>query len=257
MPLNILKEKFLDSLIASIPQNEAKYKQDKQWLNGVAGPGKWNINTGLEPAEPIKLVNPDGDDLKDYQNAIIIHRALGFLTPLQARDPRLWTYLSHVDCWPYMRKRWPIERMGSNTGKAQKFIASRYIITQNQSRALTRHGIARLWWYTRLTHDSDRANPYELTGVLLGQLDIAQQLLERSYGRVPQLLTGFLDFLLHHRDDLLGPGEGKRPRIRHLAKFLNQYGGVTLLDCLTRTEIIDRLEGQLATINKRPELIEA
>ena len=97
----------------------------------------------------------------------------------------------------------------------------------------------------------------ELTGVLLDQLDITQQILERRLGRAPQVLSGFLEFLLRHRKDLLGSGDGKRAQIRHLAKDLNLYGGTTLLDCLSRTDIISILEDEYARITDKPEFVEA
>ena len=76
-------------------------------------------------------------------------------------------------------------------------------------------------------------------------------------GRAPQVITGFLEFLLRHRKALLGSGDGKRSQIRHLAKHLNLYGGTTLLDCLSRTEIITMLEEEYARITATPEFVEA
>ena len=155
-----------------------------------------------------------------------------------------------------MRRRWGIERYSNDVGKIGRFIVTRYFVAQNQSRALLRNGIARLWWYAKITHDPERKNPFELTAVLLDQLDITQQILERNLGRVPQVTTGFLEFLLRHRVELLGAGDGKRARIRHLAKQLNLYGGITLLDCLSTTEISSFLEAEYARILAKPQLVE-
>lgn len=260
MPLFILRESFVDRLRSTVRENERRYRQNKPWLEDIAGRSSWFIRTGLEPADKLELLDPVGDDLKDLENTIRLHKALAFLTPVQARDPRLWTRLVHVEFWPYMRKRWNIERFaisGNDSGKIERFIVTRYFVAQNQSRALLRNGIARLWWYAKITHDPDRKNPYELTGVLLDQLDITQQILERNMGRAPQVTNGFLEFLLRHRKELLGSGDGKRGQIRHLAKHLNLYGGTTLIDCLSRTEIIAVLEDEYARITAKPEFVEA
>ena len=257
MPLSILRERFVDRLRASVRENERRYRQNKPWLDEVAKGTSWFIETGLEPAGRFELVDPVGDDLKDLDNSIRVHKALTFLTPVQARDPRLWTRLVHVEFWPYMRKRWNVERFANDPGKIERFIISRYFVAQNQSRALLRNGIARLWWYAKTSYDADRRNPYELTGVLLDQLDITQQILERNSGRAPQVTTGFLEFLLRHRKELLGSGDVKRAQIRHLAKHLNLYGGTTLLDCLSRTEITTILEDEYARITAKPEFVEA
>jgi hypothetical protein len=217
-------------------------------------PGKIQM-VETEPA--LDLLDPDGDDLKDVENSIRLHKALNMLTPLQARDPRLWTRLVHVEFWPYMRKRWNIERFQKTPSKIPNFITSRYFVAQNQSRALLRNGIARLWWYGKVTFDPDRSNPYELTPVLLNQLDITQQILERNLGRAPSVLNGFLEFLYRHTDQLLGSGDKKRTHIRHLAKHLNLYGGSTLLDCLSRTDIIAILEEEHGRILAKPEFLDA
>jgi hypothetical protein len=147
-----------------------------------------------------------------------------------------------------MRKRWPVERFETNPDKASRFILSRYFIAQTDSRALLRNGMARLWWTAQMSFDSARMNPYELTSVLLYTLDITQQILERSMGRAPVIVTGFLEFLLQNKDALLAGGDQNRVRIRRLAKFLNLYGGVCLLDCLSQTEIIKLLGGELERI---------
>jgi len=257
MPLHIFRESFVERLRASVRENERRYKQNKPWVDEIAKPAVSSIKTSLDPADDFELLDPDGDDLKDLENSIKLHKALAFLTPLQARDPRLWTRLVHVEFWRYMRKRWNVERFGNDPGKIERFIVTRYFVAQNQSRALLRNGIARLWWYSKITFDPDRKNPYELTGVLLDQLDITQQILERNLGRATQVTTGFLEFLLRHRKELLGSGDGKRAQIRHLAKHLNLYGGTTLLDCLSRTEIITILEDEYARITATPEFVEA
>jgi hypothetical protein len=257
MSLYILRENFMDRLRVSVRDNGQRYHQNKPWLNEFANGASWFIKPNLEPADKLELLNPVGDDLKDLENSIRLHKALAFLTPLQARDPRLWTRLAHEEFWLYMRKRWDVERYGSDPGKVERFIISRYFVAQNQSRALLRNGIARLWWYSKITFDPDRQNPYELTGVLLDQLDITQQILERNLGRAPQIASGFLEFLLRHRKELLGSGDGKRSQIRHLAKHLNLYGGTTLLDCLDRTDIISILEDEYALITAKPEFVDA
>jgi len=191
---------------------------------------------------------PEGDDRKDYENAVLLHRAFPTLTPLQARDPRLWTRLAHVECWSYMRKRWDVGRHLENPSKAARYVLAHYFVPRAESRALLRNGVARLWWYAHLTHDPARAEPYELTKVLLSFLDIAQQLLERNMGRAKELRTGFLDVLRLH-DNVLGTNAGqKRERIRALAKFLNLRGGVTILDTLTRGDVAGVLKSELGMI---------
>lgn len=248
MSLRVFKENFVERLRGTVRDNLRRYKSQKPWTDDVPGGKSGWLSTEVAPQEKLDLRLPVGEDLKDLENAIIVHRALQQLTPVQARDPRLWTRLTHVECWDYMRARWDIERNGSDQDKAEKFIVRRYFVASNESRALVRNGLARLWWYGYLSHDANRKNPYELTGVLLSSLDITQTILERSLGRVPAVNHGFLEFLLLHKAELIGPGDDKRLRVRQLAKYLNLIGGVTLLDCLTKSEVMSQLQKEFDRI---------
>ena len=115
----------------------------------------------------------------DYENARSIHQQLSGLTPVLAADPRLWARLTHVECWDHMQLHWPVD-----DSKSARFIRERYFFAGTNSRALLRNGISRLWWSAAMTHDEKRKNnKYELTKVILSRLDLAQQLLERSFSR--------------------------------------------------------------------------
>ena len=245
--VTIYKQSFAENLKASVPANIAKYQQDSVWVEGVASKQKRELLSNLEIKAPFTLLPPSNRDLKDLENAIRIHKALPKLTRVQARDPRLWTRLAHEEFWPYMRERWPVEKRGDSN--AEGYVRERYFIPQSQSRALVRNGISRLWWIANATYDAKRVNPYELTGVVLTNLDITQTLLERGLGRAPEVVKGFLEFLLQN-PDLLGGGDSNRRLIRQLAKFLNMHGGFCILDCLTSGEIIKLLDVEFAAIQK-------
>lgn len=211
---------------------------------------KSTLATGVEVVEPVCLDFPENGNLKDTENAICFHKALRHLTPLQARDPRLWTRMTHVDFWQYMRLRWPVEKHMGNEGRAVRFVESRYFVPQSQSRALLRNGIARLWWTAQLSYDADRDNPYELTAVLLSTLDITQQIVERGMSRANNIIKGFLEFLHRNSSTLLIGGDKNRTRIRRLAKHLNMHGGVCILDLLSQSEIMHILDRELSHILK-------
>jgi hypothetical protein len=145
-----------------------------------------------------------------------------------------------------MRKRWAVERFADDSGKSTRFVQTRYFVPQAQSRALLRNGIARLWWYAHLTHNTRINDPYELTAVLLSYLDIAQQLLERNMGRAATLRACFLDYIRVKGERLGNTASQRRDRIREMAKLLNLRGGVTLLDCLGTAEIVSILDEELS-----------
>lgn len=239
--LTIFKSTFTNALRSSIPANLDNYLRADVWVSEFSTRSAREMQTNVEIAEPLFLDAPQDGDHKDTENAIRFHRTLRHLTPLQARDPRLWTRLAHVEFWPYMRLRWDASKHIANRDRAVRFVESRYFVAQSQSRALLRHGIARLWWTAQLSHDSDRENPYELTKVLLSTLDISQQIVERGMGRANNIIRGFLGFLLANGSVLLTGGEKNRAHIRRLAKHLNMCGGICVLDLLSQAEVADLL----------------
>ena len=246
--LVIFKSSFVHTLRASLSSNLLKYQRDQSWTHEIGAHAAREMQTEVSVPDKLELYEPKNGDLMDVENAILLHGALRHLTPLQARDPRLWTHLAHVECWKYMRKRWPVERHIAHRDRASRFVLSRYFVPQSQSRALLRNGIARLWWTAQMSYDAERDNPNELTTALLSTLDITQQILERGLGRAPNVTLSFLEFLVRNKDVLLTGGNDNRARIRRLAKFLNLYGGVSILDCLSKAEIIGLLQRELSRI---------
>ncbi len=246
--LMIFRSTLVNALFSSIPMNLEQYLRNDMWISEASTKTNRDMPTGVELLQLPPLDFPEDSNLKDTENAIRFHKAFRHLTLLQARDPRLWTRLTHVEYWPYMRLRWPIEKHIKNRDRAARFIESRYFVPQSQSRALLRNGIARLWWTAELSHDADRDNPYELTTVLLSTLDITQQIVERSMGRADNIIKGFLDFLLCNANILLTGGDKNRDRIRRLAKHLNMHGGICVLDLLSRSDVAGLLDKELSRI---------
>lgn len=239
--IKVLRQAFLTKLAGSIGANLPRYKRETPWLQEFAAGTKWELPTQLTPVGSFALLNPTESDLKDADNAVRLHKALPTLTPIQARDPRLWTRLAHVEFWTYMRARWPLEKQKDDIARAERVIRGRYFVARNESRALLRNGIARLWWSAHLALDPGRENPYELVPVLFSSLDVTQQILERNIGRAPSVVRAFLTFLQSNPEILEG-GDANRAQIRRLAKFLNLTGGVCVLDCLTESAVLDLLQ---------------
>lgn len=237
-----LNQAFIRRLLESIPANLDRYCEADSWLADYADGSQWEFPTACEPAGPLDLVIPERGSHNDLQNCIRLYKAFPTLTPLQARDARLWTRLTHVELWKYMRARWPVEKPLPDREKAHRFTLSHYFVAQSQSRALLRNGAARLWWTAKMTYDPNRENPYELTAVLLSNLDIAKNLFERNLGRITSLSRVFLDYLLRNKAECLENGDLSRRLVRHLLKAMNLHGGVCILDCMKADEIVAFLE---------------
>jgi hypothetical protein len=184
----------------------------------------------------------------------MLYTALRHLSPVQASDERLWAYLTHTTFWEYMTQRWPIAQYEGKARLAEN-IQERYFFMSDRPRALVRNGIARLWWYGYTSYDATRQDPFELTAVLLKNLDVAQSILERAFSRNPTVTKSMLGVLL----DLEKSGAPfyERDRVRDLAKYLVQIGGLTIIDALSFADVTGLITRRIAEINKNAQLAEA
>lgn len=232
--IRYLKSNFVEHLKDKVFDNIDFYSSAEPWLDRYAQSQKYALETNLSFPQNFKLHPPTASgERRDIENVRLLYDALRDLTPVQASDVRFWTYLTHVTFWNYMRARW--DALSVPEAKRPEYVLSHYFVRSSSSRSLIRNGIASLWWYGYLTYDPERANPYELTSVLLKKLDIARNLLERNLGRNKIILHSFLEFLLEH-PEMTETGNEGRQAVRTLVRSINVQGGVCVLDDLNRRE---------------------
>ena len=117
-----------------------------------------NVEITLDLANKLK---PDND----FETAVILFEAFKNLEPIQASDERLWVYLSLVDLFPYMQRRW--DAVYNGTAKdGKQYILDHWFLTSSSQGNLMRHALAGLWWSVFLSIDETRTDKYELTKML-------------------------------------------------------------------------------------------
>ena len=249
--LRFLRQSSFDRLQANISSNHHRYTEDTSWLATYFSGDSWAVESNTLKAPSFSLVSPgsklDFSD-SDLENTRILYSALKHLSPLQASDPRLWAYLTHVTYWDYMRKRWPIEQYLGKS-RLRDNIQERYFFMPDRSRALIRNGLARLWWYGYCSYEEARDDPFELTAVLLKNLDVTQSILERTFSRNTYVTKAVLNVLWTRERS--GKEFYVREKVRELAKYIVQVGGVTIIDALDDSDLRDLVETkveQLATV---------
>lgn len=211
--------------------------------------------------KPPVLATPENDPVSaDLDNAIALHEYYRNLDETQASDPRLWTYLSHVEFRKYSLARWGLkvsqEDLEDSTerSRAISYLLEHWFISGND-RDLRRHAIARLWWAAHLTHapwDTDpeffaglkKDDPYHYTGILLFTQDIYQQVLERAMGRSNRILISVLDYLGENQEFAKS-----RESVRRLMKELNLAYGTKKLIMLDYQQLKDTIEKTAKAIN--------
>lgn len=234
MDLNYISDSSLEELKVNIISNINRYKSDEIWINHYFEGKVWSLPSTVK-IDKVDLHMPQSSTLHfDFENTKKLYTALKGISVIQATDERLWTYLTHTVFWNYMRKRWPVESY-LDREKPVDAIKERYFFMANRDRALIRNGIARLWWYGYVSYDEERNDPFELTRMLLSKLDIAQSLLERSFSRNPDITKAVLSVLMQKEQEESFFIE--REKFRSLMMYINQLGGVTILDTLDRSDL--------------------
>ncbi|KAF0818553.1 hypothetical protein KIS4809_2612 [Bacillus sp. ZZV12-4809] len=235
MNLNYMKEDAVAQLRENMMSNIDSYKCAQDWVGSYLtddiGMANWFLESRIS-YQKVKLEIVEGSNREisktDAENAKRIHKSLRSLSPTQAVDGRIWTYLTHCVYQEYMASRWLNNKDDVSKGTIERYFA-------NTNREVIRNGIARLWWYGYLTYDITREDPYELTDFLLSNQNIAQALLERNLGNNKQWLINMLDVIKKYNDAY--PGILISQNIKALVKYINYTGGVIVLDCLSKDAI--------------------
>lgn len=110
MKLYFLKQKSLDMLEQTIPDNLNKYQDAEMWVDQYFidnDKPNYFFDTGIE-VDDYQLIS--GGPETDFSNAKILYEALqGHINLVQASDLRLWAYMAHKQHWDYMHTRWGID----------------------------------------------------------------------------------------------------------------------------------------------------
>lgn len=175
-----------------------------------------------EPEDLLDRMNPDND----LESAIALYEAFKNLTPLAASKVELWTYLSHVDLFSYMQKRFP----EVCEGKADvKFIQERWF---RNSQGIIRSSLSGLWWSVYCSVDEDRDDKYELTRMLFSNNNIRTHYFGRStIFRLREAMIGILEFLVENPDI---SEVHFNSRCIYIAQYFNRLGAVKQLAYMDR-----------------------
>jgi hypothetical protein len=250
MRLAYFTDMAYDRLFADVDKNAEKYLSDEDWLEpyffGAGEYFKYSsvVVDSFSPyyANKGKLTDAQkpGEDL---QNIIQLYGAFKALTPWQAANKYMWTYLCHADlkCREYIKHRW-FDDARENT------IRTRYFVGNNES-LRNDNALSRLWWYGYLTYDADAPNPYWLTKILMTNETIATDVIDTlnrtNFNRIKGVLLAIDDF-----KNQLKPRESLIDIVRRSNKSLNRYAAVTAMDFLSYEEIRDIALGFLKQAQK-------
>ena len=182
----------------------------------------------------------------DFESAKAVFKSLMLLTPIQASDPRLWTYLTHVDLYEYMTQRWR-DVITGETSKSDYLIDHWFVKTPSQQ-CLMRNAISGLWWAAYLSYDESRTDPFELTKVFYKDLDLPTRTIGTyRIGRHKEAVKGVLQFIKDHPDVMASHYETKT---RFIFKHFNVIGGSKPLSLFDMDFFYDECKEMISEIER-------
>jgi hypothetical protein len=239
MRLRIFPYTVVENLKQRISENQNAYLNGKAvGLIGSTPVAESKIEVDEAPA----LELPTGDDLNDAANARTLYQWLHLLSPVQASDSRIWSYLTHAVYSDYTFQRWPIDKSSDVATR----IRERYFVEGQGLASLVRNAVARLWWFGYLTYDEQATSDhFELTNVLVSLQDIQVAFLERAIGRSRKILKTALK-VWKERLQRGAEMKGRGRAIQIWARLIRLHGAVALLDALPQRDLENLIRAKLA-----------
>lgn len=190
------------------------------------------IPTIEQPIGLLDKMNP----LDDLVSAKSLYEAYENISLLQASDESFWTYLTHVDLFPYVQKR-------NNKVLEEGFNDAKYIDNYffHGFGGLIYHPLAGLWWDVHCTIDKESSEPYKFTDYLFKDYGLRVTYMGRyALLRHKEQVFGILQFLMDNEDVA---NEHFRQRSRWISQYFNKIGAVKQLRSLDRDFFYSELTG--------------
>ena len=259
MQLKMFKDSALVKLKNDISKNESKYNLANRWIDDYFKEMSFDeylVKTNIY-VEDFELII--GDQNFDAKNAVILHKAMKDLLPIQAREEKLWSYLTHTKYLNYMINRWPMKN-DAEKGKNVSRIASRYFFqgkTENKIKTGTvpyvRNGLSRLWWAGYIVYDEELENPYEYINELFVSQDMFVGLCERDIAKNKEVVIAILKAV---RKYSIKDIPKNTELVRNILKDINMSAGLIMFDALTNDEIqnnVDKIFEKNIKLNEEGE----
>lgn len=232
MKARFLRASALDGLRSSISANLESYRSDGfDYLE--ADRSFWfehDVEVDLDALSA--LITPSDGNFYEVENCKVVYSALQALSPYDARDERLWVYLSHTALLSHARRRWLIP---DDNAQAAAHIAKHWFARDKRQVERDQVG-SRLWWMGHLCARVDSVDPELALRAFLFRSDVRANLVERP--TVSQSVGLFSAIVKRLIASFTGKQElFERRAFRRLMMEINSVGGFRLLDCLAPREI--------------------
>ena len=235
----------LEELRTLVHANIGSYRQGD--FRHVATDSAWWFEHDVEVDEPKlrTLLLPTEQNLREPENCELVYAALGKLSPYEARDERLWAYLTHTTLLDYTRIRWPLP---VDDEEAVAHIRKHFFARDKRQVERDNSG-SRLWWMAHLCARVQSIDLGQALEAFLFRTDVRANIIERpTSSQSKQLFGAILSRLVksYASDRRLF----ERDTFRQFMREINSVGGFKLLDCMTEQQVdgtlneilVDKLE---------------
>jgi len=232
MKARFLRYASVDELRSLIRENLELYRSGDFAYLSVDTARFFELTVEVDETAWLKLLTPSDASLYDPENCVLLYKSMSAISPSEARDERLWTYLTHTDLLNYSRSRWPIP---SEDDVAVTHIQTHFFA--KEKRQIERdNAMSRLWWMAHLCSRVTAIPLEDALRVLLFRADVRANLLERpTTSQLSNLFSAIVEML---RKSFSGEKALlERTAFRRFMREINAVGGFKLLDCLTREQL--------------------
>lgn len=199
---------------------EEKFEYDPSMVRAVA-----NV---YQPEGLLERLDPEASTEADLKSAIALYEAYKNLPPIVASNEAFWTYLTHVDLFNYVQKRYP--KVGTPEGGAKYVLAHWF----RNDKGFMRTTLANLWWSVFCSIDESRGedHKYDLTKILFSSSEFRQTRIGVStLFRYKNALLGILEFFYEHPELIDNHMTARGQRI---IVYFNRLGAIKELSSLSK-----------------------
>lgn len=243
MKQNIFRKEYTEELLKNVKQDAIEaYHKDHFEYNDEAV-----FSTNIErPDELLDVLLENAVPERDYEAAIALYEAFPDLSREQAYYAPFWAYLTHVDFYPYM-----VKRFCNGNAPTNQDIKNHWWHTN-----LMRRGLSNLWWSVHQTidlmHGTDK---YHYTKYFFKHIDFRQRRMGSStLFRHKEAVIGILKYLEENITDYF---EG---RANFIMMYFNKQATLRLLAICDREDFYNELKGihdDIIAVKHRTEAADA
>jgi hypothetical protein len=228
--LAFLSEATVDMLREKLVLHVERYVSGN--FNDLAAANGWQIETKSVELDEDVLGGLDGSATSpevEVKNSLLVHQGLKGMTRALAREERIWTRLTHMECLSYARARW----LTNVKPEAVASTVETHFFARTVTQVRDDNAISRLWWNAEIARIAAPEDPERALRLILSRADIRLSFVERARTvSRPKLAQGIIRIM--ESDPWVLSSERS---FREFMKVLNRNGGGLLFEIMDLTEV--------------------